>query len=550
MYLSVLIIIIFLYFNVIQQDIPDDDNNTIIINNTTIVINETDKWMNTFYYETLKEASTYSTTEKIFLADKFDIIVGHFSSSMTELKNRNDNIIAADFLGLAYMQTYYLQRFQYYVSQHQGYTQSQVESSFLHYKCDVLLNSRLIKGCNLVNTETLTCSGLPATDCISSTALTLQDSRVPDSDSTYQNLGWLTPNYNSDVYRDFSIWRAKEIMSYYPQSNMINGMLWDNILYTGSVYKLEKTIEYWNIQNSDYNQRSTDYNAYYIHVRNNLIQDLNLNNNFSWIGNVNAMYWIRPGTVNLEWALQNLDYMVIENFVSPRGAGEYSSPSWRVDCSDMQEMWTYTTSNNKKILTVTYNNEDVYGRDDKTKIFSIAKYYLLKNDNFYYGYDSHSEAVNIITNDWNDMANVNIGDPKNNTNNTVDFEGLQRTNKFYNFNNRYLKPDCNLQDKSNLVIARDFDNGMIIVRWKGDRWESGAPPYGDARYNSDVDIRNYNLQKNYYTINYDGTISATPSNTVSLSTNQAVILLQTCDAGIVLNTCGCNGIIKKPKETC
>lgn len=463
------------------------------------------------------------------------------------VKQLNPDVKIIPFTGLAHFSNSYQERFnQGFLPLHPEYTYSDIESVYLHYKCDVSVNNVLVKGCNLINSETGECSGTPANGCSASSALGLSESRVPNTNPSHQQDDWKEANYNSPVYKEFGIWRINEILSFYEISS--DGIWWDNILYYGGFVKqIEDTIEYFGIPDRDNHPRNSDYNSYYLYVKQRLQQQ---NSNLQiFIGNVNGMYWIRQDGPYTQWVLNNLQHFTPEGWLTPLSVGEQYMPSWVIHCPDVKEVWDYTSNHQNAMHVLTYNYP-LDSNSDNTKAFSIAKYYLVKNSRLYYGYtENKNDNIDFPYEEWNDMAEVNIGFPKTNPQGVKDFDGQTNTNKFFNWLNPNLVLSCDSIDDREIVVARHYDNGLVIARWKANRCSNSGP-----LCNSYVDPKIYSLTNpygaSYYIIQPDGTISQDIVNSVTLRTNEAALVLQVCPEGPVSSTCGCNGIINNPGDIC
>ncbi len=516
-------------------------------------------WINTALYENMKEPETYTTSEAAFVADHYDLAVGHLQNVINFIKQRNPDIKIISFSGLSQISDYYGQKLQQFLNlpANQGqYTDVEKEDVYIHYKCDVNVGGVQIKGCNY-DLQTDQCSGQPAPGCSASTAQNRSQSRAPD----WWLPTWLSSNYKSRLYKDFGPWRLKEILGFYPDSVPADGIWWDNVLYLpGYVPQIEKTIEYFgeaDNQNSQHT-RNIDYNNYYLDVK-PLVEQVYPNARI-WLGNVNGMYWIRQGGPYINWVLGNLLDFSPESWISPRAAGEYTMPSWLADCPDLKEVWTYTVANGKNLHVLTYNNP-VDSNAQRTKIFSIIKYYLIKNSRLYYGYTEEPLSENgFPNNEWNKMAEINIGQPRINPPGVKDFDGFTNTDKFFDWLNPSSQVSCSYQGRSEVIAARHFENGLVIARWKATRCtdeEYENPGYcdcGPACSVSMVDPRVYSLSNpygsEYYIVKPDGTLYSTPNTTITLTTNEAAVLLQVCQNGTVTATCGCNGYVYNPGNVC
>ncbi|MBU1975271.1 MAG: hypothetical protein KKG59_02590 [Nanoarchaeota archaeon] len=494
-----------------------------------------------------------------FAADHYDYVFGSPASMQEGLSTTNPDIMTFQFTALGYLETYYIQRLEVFLALPNDYTDQEIEGLYIHYKCDVTIGGQTVPGCDLINPVTGLCSKSAAQGCDDSSAQWLSEARVPDT--WYfpdMQTDWRTPNYNSQIYRDFGVWRLNDILSQYPEGYPPSGFWWDNVLSNlGNVKDIDKTIEYWG-EPLDWevkHSRDEDYHEYYDYVT----QQMTFIGQFEWLGNVNNMYWIRSTGPWITWALDNLEYISTEGWVAPWALNkERGMPFWRAHCEDIKEVWSHTTTRDIKFHVDCYNyDENNENPDMRTRVFSLGKFYLVSNPNLIYGIaeentwtlDSPLEDVH-----WNPMVEVNIGYPKVNPPGVVDFDGLENTNKFFDWLNPTSIPQC-WQWPDQRVIARHFDNGLVLVRWKSDRWEDeGDPPLDDPRYNSYIDPQNHDLTNpygtQYYEILYDGTLAPEPVSSIELMTNEAVVLLQVCEFGPVDATCGCQGVVMNPGDNC
>lgn len=514
-------------------------------------------WINTAYLNVEKNPHSYTVNDANFVADHFDIATAHLWYRWDTIKQRNPHLEGTAFVGLAYQSMWEQQMLNEFYLTH-PYTDVEKETVYLHYKCDVTHQNIHTPGCNLTDPQTGQCSGTPAAGCAASTATQLSQSRVPDPDPTYAERGWLMPNYLSQVYKDFGVWDVQRALEIYGDTYLPEGIFWDNILYLGS-YEIHKTIEYWgqpDINGVDH-QRNSDYHNYFSYVKG--MAEQAEGRALTWVGNVNNMFWIRNDGPYYPWVRDTLDDITPESWVSPLDMGEDSTPSWFVDCSDMQEAWSYSMNDGLTIALMTYNTpfEGQYDNpDQRTKIFSIAKYYLVNNPRLFYGYSEDYAALDLPASNWNRIAEVNLGNPRINPPGVRDFYGSLNTNRFFDWNHPGTTLNCSYFDWANVAMARHYDNGLIISRWKGQRW--GDPeserPVDDPAYNSYIDPRAYNISnpygQEYYIIQANGTISPEPVNSVTLATNEASVLLQVCPTGLVGATCGCNGQVLNAGDTC
>lgn len=516
-------------------------------------------WINTALYAVSKDPASYTTAESNFVADHYDLAVGHFQMANTIIKQRNPDTrivpfgIITQYFGTT-AQAHYLD----YIALHPEYTYAQKESAFLHYKCDTYINGKLIKGCNVANNETGTCTGSAAASCSVSTASRLEESRVPDPDSYYQNIGVNSSNVKSETFKEFAIWMIKEQLGWYPQLYPAAGMFWDNIIYVpGYVGSIQNTIEYFGQPEpqTGEHQRNIDYHNFYNEVKQRVEQETG--RSLIWIVNGNNMFWIKSDGPYISWILQNTDYFTPEGWVSPIQYGEYTMPVWGFDCKYLKDLWNYTNFFDKKVFVAIYNqpfNGSYSDPDERTKIFSIGKFYLVSNPNLYYYYSEDSRQNNFLYTQWNEMAEVNLGQPRQNLPGVKDIYGQTNTNRFFDWAKPTTTLDCTYFNWSEVVTARYFDNGLVLVRWKGQRWWGSDPIPAGPDFNSYVDPRTYHVnnsyENSYYIIQEDGTLSSKNVSTVTLRTNEAVVLLRACSEGAVSGACGCNGAIKNDGDYC
>ena len=512
-------------------------------------------WVNTILYDILKGSGTYSSADANFVADHFDLAVGRLQDINGQIKQRNSAIKTLFFNGLGYLSASGQAELGQFFSANPNYSLSEKESVYLHYKCDTFVHYETIKGCNLKNSQTGECFATPAAGCAASSATQLSQARAPDADPNFHRQGWVLPNYKSAAYKDFGVWELKQNLNYYSQP--ADGTWWDNFLYISSV-GIDKTIEYWgkpDLPPSQEHERDRDYHNYFLAVKSATEQDPSVNRSLLWLGNIGSMYFIRSGGPFISWLISNMSYFGAESWVNPRGAGEYQMPSWSVDCPEVKDAWTYTNQDGKNLPVFSYNYTNVYGSDLKTRIFSLAKYYLVKNSNLYYGYREDSGGANL-NNEWNPMAGFNIGDPKVNPAGVLDFEGQSGTDKFFNWKSPGASVSCSVGGANEIVLARHFTNGLVLARWKPNRWSGGGAPPAGAEYNSDNDPKVYQLVNlygaSYYVLQTDGTLSSAPVTEITLRTNEAAVLVSACGEGAVPNgaSCSCGGNILGSGQWC
>jgi hypothetical protein len=509
-------------------------------------------WINTTYIGVAKSGYSYTISDSNFIADHFDEAVAKLAIPNDIIKQRNPHINIYLHTGLGSANG--LNIFDIFLAEHPGHTAQEIEGMYIHYKCDVIVNDTNIPGCNLVDIQTGQCSGIPADGCTASSALALSESRVPESFYPVFVAGWHLPNYNSPLYADYGVWNIRKGIDLYGDNYPVDGIFLDNILYVGS-YEIDQTIEYWGQPDTGLNHpRNDDYHALFDQVKNRVEQEEG--QSLVWYGNVNNMWWIREETPHDDWVLSHLTHATSESWVSPLDFGERYTPFWAVGCTEMKDAWNYSAVHGLNLSVLTYNFpfEGAYAHpDQRTKVFSMAKFYLANNDHLFYGY-SEDDLVTTMSTVWNNMAEINIGSSKTNPAGVKDFEGLTGTNKYFDWNNQTTQLNCYTYDTTNVVMARHYDNGLIIARWKGARWQTGTPPANDPAYNSYIDPRVYSVanpyHSQYYIVESDGTLSDTPVSSVTLRTNEATMLLQVCADGVVPSTCGCNGTVLNAGDTC
>lgn len=524
-------------------------------------------WIPTAYYNIMKDVGDYTPADASFMATRFEKMSGKLYAWTDEIRTANPDAVVLGFVGVAYISEAEANHLATFFSQNPQYTEAQKESVYLHYKCDTIVNGELFKGCNRKSPDSVECWGYAAPECSAwgSSALSLSESRVPDGvNYEYQLRGWKVPNLN-DVYADYGVWRIQMLYNYWTDPAFKpDGMWWDNVLaIPGYAPLVNRTIEYWdpaeNVDNATaLHPRARDYMEYYLDVTSRAESAIGRVGDFFWLGNVNGMYWIRTLPLNdaspfTQWVLDNLPHFSPESWVSPIQRGEYWMPVWIIDCKDLREAWNYTVDHANEMWVSAYNHpfEGAYDDpDQRTKIFSIAKFYLVKNPRLYYAYSEDFYAEDIRS-QWNAMAEVNIGMPRANPQGVVDFEGLQNTDKFFDWNRPSQQGDCTWYDQTNVVMARHFTNGLVIARWKGNRGSGWWSEEDLAFNNSYVDPREYQLSNpfmpanGYYVVQPDGTLSAQPVTSVTLATNEAALLLNACGEGEVPegSACGCGGQI-------
>ncbi|MBU1196989.1 hypothetical protein KJ765_00600 [Candidatus Micrarchaeota archaeon] len=519
-------------------------------------------WIHTALYQL---DNSWTNSEQDFVADHYDVVGGSLHNVIQRIHSRNPVILMFQFISPGYLTDYYIDRMHAFLQQSHDYTTQEIEEAYLHYECDWTISGQYFPGCNVLNPAMGTCTQQASAYCQSkgllSNALQISQSRMPDT-WRFPNFqtNWRVPHFNNRVLRDFSVWRIQEVLSYYPSDYPPDGLFWDNIISSlGTVDKIEYSIEYTGVP-YDLNlqhPRDVDYHAFYNLIKNQVEQAQG--RTYRWLGNVNNMFYIRATGPWTEWALQNLEYLSVESWVNPINTqqGEYAMPSWIVDCSDMKEIWDYTVNRGRFVHVDTYNF-DVNGEnpDMRTRVFSIGKYYLAKNPKLFYGtseaatWDSDHSVPEYY---WNPMAEINIGMPKTNPSGVVDFLGQPNTNRFFDWNHPSTTLSCSYYDASNVVMARHYDNGLVLVRWKGNRCSNPG-----SECNSYIEARPYALANihnpsgEYYPILFDGSLSSEPITEVTLLTNEATLLLNACDEGKALPgvTCGCGGEVVNENDWC
>jgi hypothetical protein len=521
-------------------------------------------WINTAYYDLSRSSGGYSANEVNFIADNYDIVIATMEDWNGVMKDRNPGQILLRFNYLATLGTSSQNRLLQYYTIHPEYNIYPLnETIYLHYACDTYVQGVLFRGCNLQDPNEEECTGIANEGCQASTATNIRQSRVPDPlTASSSNKGYIV-NYTSDLYRSYGIWLSELFLAMYESdgnpTHYADGMWWDNVLYLpGYVTAIKNTTEYFG--ESDpvlgspgghrYNQ---DYNAYFSSVTEQV--NLDKGRELIWLGNVNAMFWIQSLPTEssyISWVLDTLDYFSPESWVSPLEYGEENMPTWLGDCKDLQEAWMYSHENGKKMLMFTYNRPGggAYPNpDQRTKTFSIAKYYLTKNANLYYGYSQDDTPSDANQSMWNHMADVDIGLPRTNPAGVKDFQGNGLTDIFFDWNNPASGISCDYYDWTNTVMARHFDNGLVIARWKGNRCVGPGPDC-----NSYIDPRTYNIANpygtEYYLIQPNGTLESDPVSAVTLGTNEAAVLLKKCAEGTADSPCGCKGNIIHEGDTC
>ncbi len=482
-------------------------------------------WINTFLFENIKEAGTFTEAEDDFVADHYDIAVAHLQVSNNDIQTRNPSVKIIPFTGWAQVSgcAWCVQMRQQFFQDHPEYDE---ETIYLHNRCDTIQNGVTVKGFNSENI------GAPAPGCSASTAASLTEARRPDPDPAYQSLGWYVANFASDALKAQTVWQQQESLSYYGVTHPAHGLFQDNILSgSGTVPSIEQTIEYWNqpyIENVMH-QRDSGQLAFYEYVAEQV--ETEIGRQLFWMGNINHLWWVRPEYFWFPWVSQadNLDVMATEAWVAPISHGENATPAWNTDCPYLNTAWDYSTTHNKGVALITYNwlrGSPATPADPHTRAFSLGAYYLIKNPLMYYSYSESETSADLINTEWNPMAEPNLGQPRTNPGGVVDFDGGTNTNKFFDWNNPTSAPSCTVYDQSNVVMARHFDNGLALVRYKGTRGSCGQ------NCTSYVDPENYNLANpygsSYYVVQSDGTLSAEPVTSVTLQTNEAAVLI-TCN---------------------
>ncbi|MFH1072719.1 MAG: hypothetical protein V1743_04795 [Nanoarchaeota archaeon] len=530
-------------------------------------------WINTILYENIKEAATYTSTEADFVADHYDIAVAHLQFNNDRIQERNPDIKILPFTGFGELNSCgYCQELRQLFFQ--AFPQYNEEDIYLHYACNTLVGGVNIPGCAVLDWNAGTCAVSIGPDCISTASL-LSQSRVPDP--AYQAEGWLLPNFNSEAYRAFGVWELQAVLAYYTTlpndgTHPAQGIFQDNILIGSPLPpSIENTIEYQGRPAAqgfeEYHPYRVDQRSYFEYITEQA--EVATGRQLFWAGNANHMWWLRSKNTSVisdstlgpfySWLISNpnLDLIAVEWWTAPIMKGEYNMPSWMTDCPYLTDVWNYTVNNQKAIAAFTYNwLWGVPDHDSANQGFSLATYYLVKNPLFYYSYSEEANGEDLMTTEWNRMAEADIGQPRTNPAGYVDFDGQQGSSKYFDWNNPTTSPSCTSYDKSNVVMARFFDNGLVLARYKGYRCPNSNPdcqacsPDCTTSY---ADERTYNLANPlgslYYVVQPDGSLSALPMASVSLKTNEAVILINAdvCQEGAVqaCTSGGCAGT-----ETC
>ena len=502
---------------------------------------------------------SWTSQEKVFAADHYEIVVGALATVTQTIHDRNPDVKTFQFVSLSYFSPGMQDEYFRFISENPGqYSNYEIEDAFLHYDCDTeSFGAGLIPGCYLKDPNTGECWGFPDPNrnpvCAESNALWWQDSRVPDWWDVYE---WFTPNYQSRAYRDFAPWRIQEVEENYPEGYLAHGIFWDNILYVpGYVDTIENTNTYPGISDDvEPHPRTQDLYDLFLNTMDQV--DADVGRHFLRYGNANGFAWIRslPDTGPfIEWILANLEYVTPEGWVFHSSYGEQKRPAWNIDCWDLREAWQYTMIDGIKLHTEVYNHDGSGGnRDMWTREFGIAKYYLVTNPNLYYGTREQEPGGTLMDYRWNPMAEVNIGMPKINPPGVKDFDGQTGTNKFFDFMRPGQQLSCNDIFQPELLIARHFDNGLLLVRYKPNRFCNPPLEEGDPECTAFQDPREYHLNHFvsnpdgglYYKIQTDGSLAANPISSITLRTDEVALLLNACDEGQVPDgtACGCGGI--------
>jgi hypothetical protein len=492
-------------------------------------------WINTFLFENIKEAGTYTGTENDFVADHYDIASAHLQVSNNDIQTRNPNVKIIPFTGWAQVSScdWCARMRQQFFQAHPEYDE---ETIYLHNKCDTVQNSVTVKGFNAANV------GLPAPGCSASTATSLSEARRPDPDATYHSLGWYVAYFVRDAYKAFAVWSQQQSLSYYGSTHPAHGLFQDNILDgSGPIPEIEKTIEYWNqpyVPNVMH-QRDADQLAFYEYVTAQV--EGAVGRQLFWIGNINHLWWVRPEYFWFPWVstAENLDLFASENWSASIFEGENSTPAWNTDCAYLHTAWDYTTNFHKGVALVSYNwkrGQPGVAPDPFERAFSLASYYLIKNPLLYYSYSESETSADLLATEWNPMAEADLGQPRQNPPGVVDFDGATGTDTFFDWNHQASAPSCTIYDQSDVVMARHFENGLVLAKYKGRRGTCGTD------CTSYVDATEYSLANpygaSYFIVQPDGTLSADPITSVTLVNNQAVILITDINDAPVLAPIG------------
>ncbi|MFH1107182.1 MAG: hypothetical protein V1787_04775 [Candidatus Micrarchaeota archaeon] len=486
-----------------------------------------------------------------FIQSNYDAAIGNWQTYYDVLFRHNPSMEIAQNLSLAYFPAGDGSAFTQYFHDHQTVA---LEGVFLHYKCDTTVNGVVVPGCNPVGSLPPTqCSGTPAAGCERSSALSPSDSRVPDPQAHNQAAGWKAANLESVPYREYWFWQANrtlKALAGYHSYNMFTVYAGDAFYEPGGIPFLNQTIEYFGVMDGDsLHPRNAQATALINRLKQDLQSYSQLNVNF--FPDAKSLGFFPRASANLAWLLSNFYRFSVSRWVSPLSRGEAGTPSWQEDCPQLKDAWNYSNDLGHPVFPLTLNYP-LDANSNRTRAFSAAKYYLLSNDHLFYGYSEDPSGANIPFSQWNPMLDVDLGAPAQNRPGMVDFRGDEGTSLFFNY---YPQTPwyCSLNASQGAVLARHFENGGVMARWKPypDRetalenncpWEKCYASYVDPQlfWFSDV-FGGY--PQDFYVLQPDGSIPPELVDRISLRTNEAAILLKACPDGVAAATCGCGGEI-------
>ncbi|MBU1198155.1 hypothetical protein KJ765_06650 [Candidatus Micrarchaeota archaeon] len=513
-------------------------------------------WINTVFYAPDSGPDDFQNS-RLFIATHYDTAIGNFENNLGAIRSRNLRVRLVPIARMNYILADYAQLLSDFQLDN-GLLDYQVEKVFLHHKCNVKLSGQNpVPGCNLVNEEEMTCDPTnPPSECDRSDAEELQQSQAPPADSMLYTEGWRHRNYIGPIPHVFSLWYLERLLSEtYSGANTPDGFFWeDNVYlpedeYNGAVPYVEKTREY-----SDFINPQTHYaDSYFSHYSSIAFNFRSSHPNLFFINDVTSMDTIDPEEYYGNEAIDELDHITPLSWVNPKNDGEMNTPSWIKDCFDLHETWDITTNRGHEMSVFSFNDVTSPGWD-KTRAFSIAKYYLVQNPNLFYGYNERMGGDSAQAYQWNPMVEVNLGAPKINRGGVRDFQGNTGTNNFFDWLTSGAAPVCGgvVGQHAFIVMARNFDYGLVLARWKP--LQCGDPTPECQSFSLEEEIFLNDQSKTYgeafHIVNIDGTLSPEPVQSVMLATNEAVLLMNACREGIISENCACGGDIAEEGQYC
>jgi len=174
-----------------------------------------------------------------------------------------------------------------------------------------------------------------------------------------------------------------------------------------------------------------------------------------------------------------------------------------------------TRRGSRRVLGARDKPRDGVPGSDRGKIFLLALYYLVHNQNTWFLYETvnvHGVGVTEHMSEWNwnPAVTFDIGQPEPVPPGFTDFDGRSGTNEHYIFAHGQdpWQPQAYYR-----VLARRFSNALVLVKM-----------LPDGSVTTDASITTHQLDGSYALLQADGTLGAV-STTVDLRNNEAAILI-------------------------